>query len=111
MNYIAHTNNWCWGKSINIVAEGGIAVVTMSFDNDEPGVCFLSGLSVIPKHRRKGYATELMSVCEQVCKRMGIFRIDLRAVRVDFVIDFYKKLGIIPIREDDDVLRMYKFLK
>ena len=111
MNYIAHTNNWCWGKSINIIAERGIACVTLSFDNDDPGVCFLSGLSVLPMHRRKGHASELMSLCEQMCERMGIFRIDLRSVKVDFVLDFYKKLGYSPIRESDGVILMYKMIK
>lgn len=111
MNFIAHTNKWVWGKSINLVGNNGVACVTMSFDNDDPGVCFLSGLSVIPKHRRKGYATEMMSVCEQICEKMGIFRIDLRSVKVDFVLDFYKKLGYTSIRESEGVVLMYKFIK
>ena len=110
MDFIAHTNNWVWGKSINLVSTDGAACVTMSFDNDDPGVCFLSGLSVIPKHRRKGYATEMMSVCEQMCEKMGIFRIDLRSVKVDFVQNFYHKIGYTAIRESDGVILMYKFL-
>ena len=110
MNFITHTNYWNWGWSTNIIAEGGIACVTMSFDNDDPGVCYLSGLSVVPKHRRKGYATALMSFCEQMCKKNGIFRIDLRSVKIDFVLDFYKKIGYTPIRENDGVILMYKFL-
>lgn len=111
MNFIAHTNYWNWGWSTHIIAEGGIACVTMSFDNDDPGVCFLSGLSVVPKHRRKGYATALMSFCEQMCKKNGIFRIDLRSVKVDFVLDFYHKIGYTSIRESDGVILMYKFIK
>ncbi len=111
MDFIAHTNNWVWGKSINLVSTNGAACVTMSFDNDDPGVCFLSGLSVIPKHRRKGYATEMMSVCEQICEKMGIFRIDLRSVKVGFVQNFYHKIGYTSIRESDGVILMYKFIK
>lgn len=111
MNFIAHENEWNWGQSIHLVSTNGVACVTMSFDSDNPGVCYISGLSVIPEYRRQGYATALMSACEQICKEKGIFRIDLSSVLVDYVQGFYTKLGFIPIREDNGVLRMYKFLK
>lgn len=64
MNFIAHENEWNWGQSIHLVSTNGVACVTMSFESDNPGVCYLSGLSVIPEYRRQGYATALMNAAE-----------------------------------------------
>ncbi|MGN1155693.1 MAG: GNAT family N-acetyltransferase [Agathobacter sp.] len=111
MKIITHNNQWYWGESIDLISDNAAACVVMSFERDNPGVCYISGLSVIPECRKQGYATSLMLTCEQICKEKGIFRIDLSSVLIDFVQDFYKKLGYIPIREDDSVLKMNKFLK
>ena len=45
MKTIKHCNQWDWGVSILITAKQGRAAVTLSFENENPGVCFLSGLS------------------------------------------------------------------
>ena len=51
-----------------------------------------------------------MSVCESYCRENGIFRIDLNSVLVDWVQDFYKKCGYIPIKEENGLMQMYKLL-
>lgn len=83
----------------------------LSFDKANPGVCFLSSLSVIPNMRRKGVATFLMKEAERLCSEMNIFRIDLKSVMTDFVIDFYHKLGYEDTEEDDGFMGMFKMLK
>jgi ribosomal protein S18 acetylase RimI-like enzyme len=83
----------------------------MSFEDNQPGVCYLSGLSVIEPQRRKGIAKHLMLACESYCREQGIFRIDLNSVMEDWVMEFYKKLGYIPIKEVDGFMQMYKLLK
>lgn len=108
---IRHENVWQWGKTITLVGDDGKAIVKMSFENDDPGVCFISDLSVVPDVRRQGLATQLMRVCERICSDMGIFRLDLDSVLVDWVQDFYKKLGYVRIREENGLLHMYKLLK
>ena len=110
MEYVSHINDWHWGRSIEIVAEGCIGKVDMSFEKDNPGVCYLSGLSVLPKYRRHGVATELLSICERTCSQIGVFRIDLNSVKTDFVLEFYRKRGFVEVDERDGFVRMYKFL-
>lgn len=111
MKFIWHHNFWPWGRTVRIIKSDGSATVEMSFENNNPGVCFLSGLSVIEPQRRKGIATHLMCACESYCRENNIFRIDLNSVLTDWVQDFYKKCGYLPIKEENDFMQMYKILK
>ena len=111
MNFIVHENKWPWGYTMDVISSRAEACVKLSFDNDNPGVCFLSGLSVLPQHRRKGFATNILDVCEQLCLERGIFRIDLNSVLTDYVQAFYKKWGFCPIKEENGLIQMYKIIK
>lgn len=112
MKTIKHCNQWDWGVSILITAKQGRAAVTLSFENENPGVCFLSGLSVVPEIRRKGVATALMRECIKYCKQSRvIFRIDLSAKKEPFLLDFYKKFGFQEIKDDGPVVRMTKMMR
>lgn len=110
MKLIWHHNSWSWGKTVRIIKSDGMATVEMCFEDDNPGVCFLSGLSVEKSQRRKGIATHLIFVCESYCRAKGIFRIDLNSVLTDWVQAFYKKCGYITIKEEDGFVRMYKMI-
>ncbi len=107
---MVHENRWTWGKTASIVIADGAAIVDMSFEDDNPGVCYISGLSVVPWKRRQGLATNLMEECEYYCIKRGIFRIDLNSVQEPFVMDFYHKLGYTDIKENDGYMRMFKML-
>ena len=39
----------------------------MSFEKDNPRVCYVSGLSVLPHHRKQGIATYLMQEVVNYC--------------------------------------------
>lgn len=110
MKLIWHHNSWPWGKSVKVIKSDGSAIVEMFFEDDNPGICFLTGLSVIEPQRRKGIAKHLMFACESYCREKGIFRIDLNSVRIDWVQDFYKKCGYIPRKEENGLVQMYKLL-
>lgn len=110
MRIIWHHNTWPWGKSVKIIASDGLATVDMSFDNNNPGVCFISGLSVVPPKRNQGIAKHLMSVCESYCRDNNIFRIDINSILTDWVLEFYKKCGYLPLEQKDGLMMMYKFL-
>ena len=110
MKVIWHHNSWPWGKTITIITANGGACVDLSFEDNNPGVCFISGLSVINPLRRKGLAKQLMLDSESYCREHGIFRIDLNSVMTDWVIDFYKKCGYSTIKEQDGYMQMYKIL-
>lgn len=110
MAFCIHENKWPWGNTVNVISSHAEACVQLSFEDENPGVCFLSGLSVHTDFRRKGYATRLMRFCEKLCKERGIFRVDLCSVQTDYVLEFYKKLGYSPIKEENGFIKMYKML-
>lgn len=106
-----HENEWPWGKTVTFIYSDGVGTVDMSFEKNNPGVCYLSGLSVIPEHRRKGLALVLMEECINYCQKQNIFRIDLNSVQEDWLMNFYHKLGFCDIEENEGFMRMYKMLK
>ncbi len=109
---LIHENEWPWGTSAEIIGYSGAGIVQLSFENSNPGVCYLSGLSVEKGYRRLGYATKLLEECEKYCRRKGgIFRIDLSSVQTDYVHQFYLKHGFVDIKEEDGFIQMYKMLK
>lgn len=108
---VIHNNKWDWGESILIVACGGVGVVELFFEKKEPYVAYLSGLSVVPESRRSGIATILMEEAINICQKRGAFRLDLRSVKEQFVMDFYHKLGFVDIEEEEGLMRMYKMLR
>ena len=108
---VIHTNTWTWGESVLLVGFNGLGVIELYFEKKEPYVAYISGLSVLPKARRKGCATVLMREAERICYQREIFRIDLRSVKEQFVMDFYHKLGFVDIEEEEGLMRMYKMLR
>lgn len=110
MKLIWHHNTWPWGKSVRVVGADGGAIIEMYFEDNNPGVCYISHLSVVEPLQRQGIATHLMLACESYCKKKGIFRIDLHSVITPWVQNFYKKRGYTPIKEEDGYMRMYKML-
>lgn len=106
-----HSNRWPWGTTETVIIENGEAMVEMMFEDDNVGVCYISGLSVVEYRRREGLATALMKYCEEFCRKRDIFRLDLNSVREDFVMDFYHKLGFVDIKEENGYMKMYKIIK
>ena len=109
-NGYVHENIWPWGKSVLIIAEYGAGVVELSFEKTQPGVAYLSNLSVVPLRRRSGIATRLLLDAQQYCLKSGVFRIDLNSVQIDWVMGFYHKFGFKDIEENEGFMRMYKLL-
>ena len=109
-HYVVHQDVWGWGETVKLVTPDGFGLVSMSFSNGSPGVCYISGLSVVPEVRRQGIATNLMRACENYCKQRGIFRIDLNSRKEGWLIDFYGSLGYAQLFEEDGEMKMYKML-
>lgn len=110
MKIVRHENKWPWGRTVTLVMPDGSGIIEMSFSDDNIGVCFLSGLSVVEEKRGRGIASSLMLFCEDYCKKNGIFRIDLNSVMTPFVLKFYHELGFKDIKESDGFMQMYKLL-
>jgi ribosomal protein S18 acetylase RimI-like enzyme len=66
LKYVIHRNKWIWGRTWVIVAEEGVGLIKISQD-PEDGVV-LSGLSVLPDHRRKGIGSSLVREAERIVK-------------------------------------------
>ena len=108
---VVHRNYFSWGECVTIVCYDGEAIVELYFEKKEPHVAYLSGLSVVESSRRRGYATVVMMEAINICQKRGIFRVDLRSVKEQFVMDFYHKLGFVDIEEEEGLMRMYKMLR
>lgn len=112
-----HHNEWPWGKSVTIITQDGMGMVDMDFEKSNPGVCYVSNLSVLPQYRKQGIATYLMHECIDYCLTDNlenhdnpIFRIDINSVMEPFILDFYHKLGFEDIEESNGYMRMYKII-
>lgn len=110
MKEYLYENEWPWGKSVYKIIADGAAQVDVTFDNEDPGVAWISNLMVVPEERRKGYATELMNWAIDYCKSHNIFKINLNSVEKNWVMDFYHKFGFKDIKEEDGFMKMYKML-
>lgn len=108
---IIHENRWSWGRTATIVMFDGEGLVDLSFEDTNPNVCYLHGLSVIPTERRKGRASIIMQEAICYCKQCGIFRIDLCSIQEPWLMNFYHKLGFVDVKEEDGLMRMYKILQ
>ena len=108
---VVHRNHFSWGECHTVVCYDGKAIVEIFFEKKEPYVAYIGGLSVIPEYRRHGYATVVMLEAINICQKRGIFRVDLRSVKEQFVMDFYHKLGFVDIDEEEGLMRMYKMLR
>lgn len=108
---VVHENEWPWGKTVTLIYTVGEGTVDMSFEKNNPGVCYISGLSVIPEERKRHIGFCLMEECINYCQKHDIFRIDLNSVQTDWLMAFYHKLGFQDIEENEGFMRMYKMLK
>jgi len=106
-----HKNRWSWGETATIITHDGAAMVDLYFEDVDPNVCYLAGLSVVPECRQQGYARELLSMAIDYCIKRGIFRIDLNSVQEPFVMDLYHKLGFNDIKVENDMMKMYLMLR
>lgn len=92
MKYTLHTNEWNWGTSIYVISEKAISVARITISNTEyENECWIVGVSVLPEYRRRGYATNLLKCCEDICKQYGISKIHLESCA--YCRSLYDKLG------------------
>lgn len=93
MTTIKHTNDWCWGTDVSFITSDGMAHIAVSFQSDRQ-FGWIHDLYVHPDARRRGYATQLLSLAEREAKQR-----DMTAVRLmveyerKFVWDWYLRKG------------------
>lgn len=82
----------------------GVAVMLLrppALDDGAPGdrALYLEGLFVEPDAGRRGIGSRLLAAVEDLARREGLNRIDLRARRE--AIGFFSKMGFVPLGRDD----------
>lgn len=103
---------WYWGRSLTVISNDGLATIDIQFDNECPSLAYLNGLSVHSSVRRKGIASKLMKYCIAVCERQGYSFIQLRADKDNkWLVDWYKRLGFVVLKEEQHEYVMLKTLK
>lgn len=109
--FVLHENIWPWGGwTAKIITPDASGMVMLTFDRANPGVAFLSELTVVPDMRRRGIGTALLEKAIEYCRAQAQFRIDLVTVTKDFVMEFYQKHGFDFAEERDGGIMMYKLL-
>jgi ribosomal protein S18 acetylase RimI-like enzyme len=69
--------------------------------NEDPAVCKLHKLYVLPENQGKGYGKILIEEVKKRTTSMGISTLDLNVNRYNPAKGFYEKLGFRVIREED----------
>jgi GNAT superfamily N-acetyltransferase len=68
-----HTNQWHWGRSVDIVKDDGTAIVSVEFDEKTfPKTGCICNLSVIATERRKGLGQKMMKYALFCCEDNGM---------------------------------------
>ena len=93
MSTIIHKNIWRWGRSDIIIIADGCGLCTVSVEDDNPAVAYLSGVSVCESSRRMGLGNELLELSKQHAKEMGAKMLRLWADPEQWVTDWYKRHG------------------
>lgn len=108
---ITHKNQWWWGISETLIAQNGVGVVEIQFDNDMPNVGYIKGLSVLENYRKSGLGTELLKACEKKAreKKMKFLQLDVEQDK-EWLKEWYKRLGFEILSREKNVYVMIKSL-
>ena len=111
MKYLLHYNDWWWGFSENYIFEDGKGIIELQYDNDNPNVIFLKGLSVLETARYNGLGTQIMRFCDKVAMRKGkkILRLSVEN-DATHLFHWYKKLGYMEFEVNEKTTEMIKVL-
>jgi ribosomal protein S18 acetylase RimI-like enzyme len=107
-----HTNQWHWGRSVDIVKDDGTAIVCVKFDEKTfPKTGYICNLSVIATDRRKGLGGKMMKYALMSCadNRMTFARLHVDAKNI-WLKEWYERLGFKELSRDENEIEMIKEL-
>lgn len=112
MKTITNINSDNNDVSIYIMEEHGNAFCELTYYENERHNMFLSNLNVSEHERRKGMATELLSIVEDIVKPKGCKYLYLHVNdSTSWIADWYKRIGFITYKSNDDKsCEMFKIL-
>ena len=111
MRTYIHKNVWTWGQTHTIVYLGGVGLVNISIENDDPTVAIIHGISILPKYREKGNGTKLLELAEEEAMKMGARRTSLATVPDSWMESWYKRMGYeFDSYDEDNLIILVKIL-
>ncbi len=111
INFVHHSNNWLWGRSVIIVSRDGYGVVTVSYPNDEEDAAYIHGLSVFELKRELGYGNALLTEAEDsVLLNVNVKHIFISAEH-EWIVEWYKRRGYVFDHEEDGLTTLRKDMK
>ena len=107
-----HTNQWHWGRSVDIVKDDGTAIVCVKFDEKTfPKAGYICDLSVLESERKKGLGDKMMKYALMSCAdhRMTFARLHVDAKNI-WLKEWYERLGFKELSRDENEIEMVKEL-
>ena len=86
-----------------------VGLVAVYSGNDQDGACFITDVSVVPRFKHKGIASQLLRDSIEYVRSMGIGEVRLEvAVENHAAISLYEKFGFLVDRHDSTSMIMTK---
>ena len=107
-----HTNQWWWGRSIDIVKDDGTAIVCVKFDEKTfPKAGYICDLSVLETERKKGIGLVMMQHAIAECRKnnMTFARLHVDAKNI-WLREWYERLGFKELSRDENEIELIKEL-
>lgn len=114
VNFIEHKTSAGWGWAIHIMESNGLAFARVSQYNNEKESIILDSLSVSESMRRKGLATKLQEIRENIGIEIGAQKAFLWTLKGSWMQEWYKRRGYEnyeDFQEDNNYIWMVKDLK
>ena len=97
-----HKNKWNLGTSVNIVVANGLGLCTVSVENDDCSVAYLSGVMVHSTVRKHGYGNLLLRYAERRARLLGCTKIVLATDPNQWIADWYRRNGFVDAGTRED---------
>lgn len=112
LTFKEHINTWYWGKSIDLVVDNGVGIVSIKFENEYPDTAYIDGLSVLEQFRHKGYGHNILKRCEEIAKANNrrFIKLDVEKASSN-LIKWYERLGYSTCYIGEHVYTMIKVIQ
>lgn len=108
---IYHRNTWYWGRSTHLVGFRGLAIVSVSVEDEKPRIAWIHGLSVHISARARGYGRKMLEAAISEAKKMGAKEVELAAEQNTFPERWYRRMGFEERRTDEKLVIFGKQIK
>jgi len=97
MKFISHSSPNNWGYSVEIMEKKGRAFARIYWYNEDETIVYLDMLDVSESYRKKGIATKLQEMREEIGRKLGATFSYLWVFKDTWMYDWYVRRGYLPI--------------